>query len=58
MEEILNGDDYEVVKMNPTPKLEKKINNMLKSLWEAEEINKIGYDRLRATYSIYNYIYI
>ena len=51
MEEILNGDDYEVVKMNPTPKLEKKINNMLKSLWEAGEINKIAYDRLRATYS-------
>ena len=51
MEEILNGGDYEVVKTNPTPKLEKKLNNMLKGLWEAGEINKIGYDRLRATYS-------
>ena len=51
MEEILNGDDYEVVKTNPTSKLEKKLNNMLRGLWEAGEINKIGYDRLRATYS-------
>ena len=48
MEEILNGDDYEVVKRDPTPKLEKKLNNMLKGLWEAGEINKIGYDRLSA----------
>ena len=47
----IGRDDYEVVKTNPTPKLEKKLNNMLKGLWEAVEINKIGYDRLRATYS-------
>ena len=51
MVEILNGDDYEVVKTNLKPKLQKKLNNMLKGLWEAGEINKIGYDRLRATYS-------
>ena len=51
MEKILNGDDYEMVKTNPTPKLEKKLNNMLKGQWEAMEINRIGYDRLRATYS-------
>ena len=44
MEEILNGDDYEVVKTNPTPKLKKKLNNMLKGLWEGGEINKIGYE--------------
>ncbi len=46
MEEILTGGDYEVVKTNPTPKLEKKLNNMLKGLREAGEINKTGYDRL------------
>ena len=32
MEEILNGDDCQVVKTNPKPKLEKKLNNMLKGL--------------------------
>ena len=30
---------------------EKKLNNMLKGLWKAGEINKIGYDRLRTTWS-------
>ena len=48
---------YEVVKTNPTPKLEKKLNNMLKGLWEAGEIKKIGYDRLRATYSPTSQLY-
>ena len=51
MEDILDGSDYAVVKANPTPKLEKKLNGLLRELWEKEEINKTGYDRLRATYS-------
>ena len=51
VENILDGRDYEVVKTNPTPKLEKKLNDMLRELWVAGEINKTGYDRLRATYS-------
>ena len=50
MKAILDGGDYAVVRTNPTPKLEKKLNVMLRELWE-EEINKTGYDRLRATYS-------
>ena len=48
---ILDGGNYEVVKTNPTPKLEKKLNDMLRELWVAGEMNKTGYDRLRATYS-------
>ena len=51
VENILDGRDYEVVKTNPTPKLEKKLNDTLRELWVAGEINKTGYDRLRATYS-------
>ena len=44
--------------MNPTqPNLEKKQNNMLKNAWEAEKMNKIGYDRLRATYSTTHQLY-
>ena len=51
VENILDGGDYEVVKTNPTPKLEKKLNDMLRELWVAGEMNKTGYDRLRSTYS-------
>ena len=40
-----------MVKTNPIPKLEKKVNELLKELWVKEEINKTGYDRLRNTYS-------
>ena len=52
--EILNEDDHEVVKTNLTPKQEKKLINMLKGLWG---INKIGCDRLRATYSAKSQLY-
>ena len=31
--------------------MEKKLNDMLRELWVAGEMNKTGYDRLRATYS-------
>ena len=51
MEDILDGGDYAVVKANPTLKLEKKLNGLLRELWEKGEINKTGYDRLRTTYS-------
>ena len=51
MADILDGGDYAVVKTNPIPKLEKKVNELLKELWVKEEINKTGYDRLRNTYS-------
>ena len=41
MKAILDGGDYAVVRTNPTPKLDKKLNVMLRELWE-KEINKTG----------------
>ena len=56
MKAILDGGDYAVLRTNPTTKLDKKLNVMLRELWE-KEINKTGYDRLRATYSVTPQLY-
>ena len=57
MEYILGRGDYAVVKTNPTPKSEKKLNELLRELWEKEDINKTGYVRLGATYSAARQLY-
>ena len=53
MENILDGGDYEVVKTNPTPKLEKKLNDIYaeRTLGSGGNEQDRVYDRLRSTYS-------
>ena len=55
--ELLNGGDYEVVKGNPIPKLEKKVNDKVRTLWMDGQINKIEYDKLRMTHSMTPQLY-
>lgn len=57
MEALLQSTDYEIVKKDPTAKLEKMLNDMLREQWTSGEISKVVYDKLRASYSAIPQLY-